>query len=99
MSLWTLGLVAAITYLSRAVSLVFLPEPSERLRAVLEKVPGPLFAGLAVLALVPEEGGSVSGPVVAAASGALLAAPLRSLPYALVAGLSAYAVARLALGV
>ena len=44
--------IGALTYASRAGALVFLPPPSERVRAMLNRIPAPLFAGLAALSLI-----------------------------------------------
>lgn len=84
--------LAAVTYLSRAAALVLLPDPSPRVRRILDRVPAPLFAGLAGLSLVEAEGSFAAAPVLGAAAGALLAAPFRSLPLALAGGLAGYAV-------
>ena len=81
--------VAALTYGSRALSLVVLPEPSARLRRVLDRVPAPLFMGLAVSSLIQEGGIDTEG--WGAALGALAAAPARSLLWALVGGGIGYA--------
>lgn len=54
-------------------------------------MPPALFAGLAAHALIGPAGDVADAPVLAAAAGALVAAPLRSLPICLAAGLVAYA--------
>ena len=89
MTLPLILIAAALTYGSRALSLAFLPEPPRRIRQILDRVPAPLFAGLAVTSLI-EEGGV---PIEAwgAALGALAAAPARSLLWALVGGGVGYA--------
>ncbi len=87
-----LGL-GALTYGSRAAALVLMPEPPKRLRTFLERLPAPLFAGLAALALLGPEGGpTTSGPMLAAVGVALLTVPFRSLLVTLAAGLIGYAV-------
>lgn len=83
--------LAVLTYGSRALPLVALPPLPARMRHVLDRVPPALFAGLAAHALVLPDAVAAPGEVVAAAAGALLAAPLRSLPICLAAGLAAYA--------
>jgi branched-subunit amino acid transport protein len=83
-------IVAVITYGSRALSLVVLPEPSPRIRRILDRVPAPLFAGLAAASLV--QPGGVELEVYGAALGALAAAPARSLLWALVGGGVGYAI-------
>jgi hypothetical protein len=95
MSLATVLLLAALTYGSRAAAMVFLPRPRGRLERLLERIPGPLFAGLAALSLVTEEGGIASLPVLAAAAGALLLSPRRSLAACLIGGTAAYLIAAL----
>ena len=87
--------LGALTYISRAVAVLFLPPPSRRLQRVLERVPGPLFAGLATLSLVTPELSLVSGPVAAAALGGLIMTPRRSLLSCLIGGLAAYAIVTL----
>jgi branched-subunit amino acid transport protein len=85
--------IAAITYGTRALALAILPPMPPRLARVLERMPAPLFAGLAAQALVGP-GGDVAAPeVLAAAAGALLISPLRSLPACLLAGMAAWIVA------
>lgn len=86
---WILAL-AAITYGSRALALVLLPEPSPVMRAFLQRMPAPLFAGLAALSIIDAEG-ALSGPhVFGAMAGALIAAPSRSLLIVLVGGVAGY---------
>jgi branched-subunit amino acid transport protein len=88
---WELLLViAAITYASRAGALVLLPAPSARVRAVIDRIPPALFAGLAAHSLVEPGVGLADPATLAAAAGALVVAPLRSLPICLVAGVAAY---------
>ncbi len=94
----SLGLVVALallTYASRAASMVLLPAPPPHVAAVLDRMPAPLFAGLAAVALV-EEGPAIAPiPTIAALGGALLVARTRSMPMILAAGLGAALVAML----
>jgi branched-subunit amino acid transport protein len=85
--------IAAITYGTRALALAFLPPMPARLARVLERMPAPLFAGLAAQALVGPGGDVATPEVLAAAGGALLFSPLRSLPACLLAGTAAWIVA------
>ena len=90
MSLPWLLVLAGITYASRAAALVLMPEPSPRLRALLERMPAPLFAGLAALSVIDAEG-TLAGPhVFGAIVGALLTAPFRSLLLTLLGGLAGF---------
>jgi branched-subunit amino acid transport protein len=96
----SLGLVftiALLTYASRACALVFMPNPPQRVRTVLDRVPAPLFASLAAISLV-EDGDLASPETLCAAFGALIATPTRSLLWVLVAGLAGYVVGDLLLG-
>ena len=95
MSLTLVLVIALITYLSRAASLVFLPAPSARLQRFLNRIPAPLFAGLAALSLTGEEGGPA--PIIAAVVGAVVLSRTRSLPKILAGGLLGWAVAKWAL--
>lgn len=93
MSILLIFALGALTYGSRAAALVVMPPPPNRLRAYLERLPAPLFAGLAALALVNSDGSFVrSAPMLAAVAGALLSVPFRSLLVTLAAGLIGYAV-------
>jgi branched-subunit amino acid transport protein len=85
--------VAAITYASRAIGLAALPDLPPRVVAILDRMPSALFAGLAMQALVVPGPAFAAIPVVAAAAGALLVTPLRSLPACLLAGIAAYVLA------
>ncbi|MDQ3453432.1 MAG: AzlD domain-containing protein [Actinomycetota bacterium] len=94
----TLGLVvtlAVLTYASRAAALVLLPPPGPRLAALLDRMPAPLFAGLAAVLLI--EDGPALAPVttIAALVGALLVAWTRSMPIILAGGLGAAVIATL----
>jgi branched-subunit amino acid transport protein len=84
-------LLAALTYGSRVAALVLLPAPSPRVRGVIDRMPAALFAALAAHALVVPGTGLADPATLAAAFGALLVSPLRSLPACLVAGVVAYA--------
>jgi hypothetical protein len=90
-----LGLIAAITYGSRAAAVVFLPRPSGRIEQVLGRMPAPIFASLATLALITDHRTLVGLPVLCAALGALIAAPRRSLAICLIGGLAGYVIGRL----
>ena len=83
-------LLAAITYGSRAAALLLLPSLPHRLRVVLDRMPSALFAGLAAHSLVQPGLGLVEMPILAATAGAVVAAPLRSLPICLLSGVAAY---------
>lgn len=88
---WELVIVLAlVTYASRAAALVFLPPLPHRLRAVLDRMPPALFAGLAAQSLMVPGVGLVDSATLAGAAGALAVAPRRSLPVCLVAGVAAY---------
>jgi branched-subunit amino acid transport protein len=84
--------LAAMTFASRALALAYLPALPERLAVLLDRMPPALFAGLAAISLINPEGAVVDTPILAAAGGALLASPRRSLPLCLVAGLAAYGI-------
>jgi branched-subunit amino acid transport protein len=95
---WALvALVGAITFASRAVSLVVLPQLPGSVRHVLDRMPVAIFAGLAAHSLVVPGGAAADIHTLAAAAGALIVTPLRSLPVCLVAGLVGYVVGDLAL--
>jgi hypothetical protein len=87
--------LAALTYGSRAAAVLFLPPPPAGVQKILERVPPPLFAGLATLSLITPEGSLVGTATLAAALGGLVMTPLRSLPLCLTGGLVTYAVATL----
>lgn len=91
MSWELIALLALITYGSRAAALVVLPSLPHEVRVVLDRMPAALFAGLAAHSLVVPGAGLVGAPILAAAAGAIVVAPLRSLPVCLVAGVAAYA--------
>jgi branched-subunit amino acid transport protein len=85
--------LAVMTYASRALALAYLPPLPARVSVIVDRMPPALFAGLASISLIAPGGGVADVPILAAAAGALLAAPRRSLPVCLVAGLAAYALA------
>ena len=90
MSTALIGVIALMTYATRALALVLMPDPPERLRVVLDRIPAPLFASLAALSLL--QGATLAPPAtLCAAGGALLMAPTRSLLVVLVGGLAGYA--------
>ncbi|HEY8340721.1 MAG TPA: AzlD domain-containing protein [Egibacteraceae bacterium] len=87
---WVLLLaVALLTAASRVLPMTLLPVPRGRAAAVLDALPAPLFASLAVLALLPD-GQAPSAPVLLAAAGALLGALRRSLLVVLACGLGGF---------
>jgi hypothetical protein len=90
-----LAAIALITYASRALALVVLPRPGTRLEAVLARMPAPIFASLAMSTLIGDDRALAATPILWAAAGALLAAPLRSLALCLIGGAAGYALAAL----
>ncbi len=97
MSLGVVAAIALLTYASRAFALVLMPKPSPRMAAVLDRIPAPLFASLAVTSLI-EEGSLVGIETLCAAAGALAASPTRSLLWVLVGGATGYAIGSLIFG-
>lgn len=94
MSLALIAAIALLTYGSRALALVLMPDPPPRAKAVLDRIPAPLFASLAAVSLVEDR--ELAAPeTFCAALGALLVTPTRSLLYVLVGGLGGYAVGAL----
>jgi branched-subunit amino acid transport protein len=87
--------LAALTYGSRAAAVLFLPPPPTGLQRVLERIPAPVFAGLATLSLIDPNGSLVGTPILAAALGGLITSPFRSLPICLAGGLIGYGIATL----
>ena len=83
--------IALITYGSRATAVVLLPRPSARFEVVLSRIPAAIFASLATATLLGDGGAPAGAPVLAAAAGALLASPARSLLLCLVGGAIGYA--------
>ena len=94
MSLWLIVGIGVFTYGSRAVALVFMPEPSRRMRVILDRIPGPLFAALAAVSLFDD--GSLADPrTLAATAGAIALAWTRSLLLVLLGGPLGYGAALL----
>lgn len=91
MSPLVLVVIALITYLSRAAAVVLLPRPSPRFETILSRIPAPIFASLATATLLGDGGAPVGGPTLAAAAGALLLSPARSLLLCLIGGAAGYA--------
>lgn len=89
MSLELLLVIALMTYGSRALALVLMPKPIPRVRAVLDRIPAPLFASIAALSLI-EDGAVAPAETLIAAAGALLLTPTRSLLWVLAGGLAGY---------
>jgi len=89
------AVIALITYGSRAAALAILPRPSGRLELVLGRMPAPIFASLATLTLITEEGALTGGPILVASLGALLVSPKRSLAVSLVGGIVGFAIGTL----
>jgi branched-subunit amino acid transport protein len=89
-TLATVLVVAALTYASRALAAVLMPVPSKRVERVLDRIPAPLFAALASIALVDADGSVADVPVLAAAAGALVLARTRSLLVVLLGGVAGY---------
>ena len=91
MSPLVLVAIALITYASRAAAVVLLPRPSPRFESILSRIPAPIFASLATATLLGDGGAPVGGPILAAAAGALLLTPARSLLLCLIGGAAGYA--------
>ena len=86
--------IACMTYASRALAVVLMPQPTAPVRAVLERIPAPLFASLAALLLF-DSGALARTTTLLAAAGAVLVSPTRSLLVVLMAGLAGYALGAL----
>ncbi len=85
------GLVAAVAVItvgSRAVSVALLPPPRGTLAAVVDRLPAPLFAVLAVVTLLGSGHGAAGGAWPAAAA-ALVTVGRRSLLLTVAVGLAA----------
>lgn len=96
MSDWLLiVLVAGLTYLSRAAAVALLPPAEGRILEFVDRLPAPLFAGLAMFSLVGDTTTLPDYSTMAAVVGALFATPRRSLGLTLAAGLTAFAVVEL----
>lgn len=91
MSVLVLVSLAVITYVSRAVAVVLLPRPSPRFETILSRIPAPIFASLATATLLGDGGAPASVPTLAAAAGALVLTPARSLLACLIGGALGYA--------
>lgn len=91
MSPLVLVAIALLTYASRAAAVVLLPRPSPRFETILSRIPAPIFASLATATLLGDGGAPVSAPTLAAAAGALLLTPARSLLLCLIGGALGYA--------
>ncbi len=89
MSAWVLALIAALTYASRATALIAMREPTQRTRAILDRIPGPLFAALAAVSMF-QDGEFADERTIGAACGALALAPTRSLLLVLAGGVAGY---------
>ena len=96
MSLWLIVAIALLTYASRALALVFMPDPSPRFKRILDRIPAPLFAALAAMSLF-EDGRLAQGETLGAVVGALVLTPTRSILWVLVGGLAGFGVATLIL--
>jgi branched-subunit amino acid transport protein len=72
---------------------VLLPRPGPRVETILSRIPAAIFASLATATLLGDGGAPVSGPPLAAAAGALLLSPARSLLLCLIGGAVGYATA------
>jgi branched-subunit amino acid transport protein len=93
MTIWLIVVITLLTYISRAAALVFLPQPSPRVEAVLQRVPAPLFAGFAAISLVTSSRELAPVETFAAVLAAVLAARTRSLLVILAAGMAGYSAA------
>lgn len=82
--------VAAITYLSRAAAVVLFPSARGYLLALVGRIPAPLFASLAVFALVGDDVVLPEASTIAAVIAGLLVAPKRSLGLTLAAGIAGF---------
>lgn len=82
--------VAGVTVISRMAPMLLLPPLKGPAGEVIDRLPAPLFAALAVLSFVPSEGSTADPAVGAAMVGALLVWRVRSLLLTLVAGLAGY---------
>ena len=89
MSVGLIVVIALLTYGSRALALVLMPDPPARIQEVLDRIPAPLFAALAATSLI-EDGALAEPSTLSAALFALVASPTRSLLWVLVAGVAGY---------
>lgn len=90
MSAPVLVAIALITYASRAAAVVLLPRPGPRFETILSRIPAAIFASLATATLLGDGGTLAGTPTLAAAGGALLASPARSLLLCLIGGAAGY---------
>lgn len=90
-------IIAGITYLSRAAALVLLPPARGRILGLVQRLPAPLFAGLAVFAIFGDDVTVPDTPTLAAVASALAVSPRRSLGLTLAAGMLGYLVVELML--
>jgi branched-subunit amino acid transport protein len=98
-SLWVFAAIVVITYLSRAAALVWLGRPDGRVEEVLSRMPAPIFAGLAAVSLIGDDGGlGADLPMLLAAAGALMAGVRRSLAWSLGGGVVGWLLGTLLLG-
>lgn len=93
MSTGLLVVIALVTVGSRTLALAFLPTPSGRALDVIERMPAPLFASLAVLAATDAARSAEGAPVglFVACGCAMAVSGRRSLALVLVAGLTGFA--------
>lgn len=82
--------VAVITYATRAAAVVLLPAARGRLLEFVARLPAPLFAGLAVFALIGDDLAVPDGSTLAAVGAALVVTPKRSLGLTLAAGIAGF---------
>lgn len=92
-----IGVVALVTYLSRATAVAFLPAASGGLFRFVRRIPAPLFAGLAMFAVVGADPAMPDVSTIAAVAGALAASPKRSLGLTLAAGIAGFVLGELLL--
>jgi branched-subunit amino acid transport protein len=92
MSFWLIAGIAVMTYGSRALALVLMPDPSPHLRSVLDRIPAPLFAALAAVSLF-DGGGIADTRTLMATAGAVALTWTRSMLLVLLGGLVGYGAA------
>lgn len=85
-----IGVVALVTYFSRATAVALLPPASGVFFGFVRRIPAPLFAGLAMFALAGAEPAMPDLSTIAAVVGALVASPRRSLGLTLAAGIAGF---------
>ncbi len=89
---WTLLLaVTVVTIGSRVLPMALLPTPHGRAADILDALPAPLFAALAVHALVGD-GSGPTAPALLATGAAVLGSTRRSLALTLACGIAGFAV-------